>query len=420
MLEIRDSAEVALARSKITQILNNSRIPPPNLPSNEIQALGELRNDPSIKIMKADKGNSTVIMNTDDYHNKLMLLLNDSNTYQILPAKPNPINAIQQSVNKLLLRFFRENKINPPTYYFLKCDKGVTPKVYGLPKIHKPNLPLRPIVSFIGSPTYNLSRYLVNILSPLLNHNHSVKNSSEFVQIINRCSVDDLDCFVSFDVVSLFTSVPLQEISALISNLLSRDESLVDRTKLSVGDIMEALELCFKSTVFCYNDVLYRQIFGTPMGSCISPVVADIFMEHLENRAMSAFHTPPSLWLRYVDDTFCIIKHSVVDDFHDFLNKTTCLTFTVEHEANRAISFLDVAVTRTDNNLISTTVYKKPTHTDRYLHFDSHHPKHQKLAVARTLYNRSVTHIANPTERQRYNKEVRRSWLQAKPIIIAR
>ena len=83
----------------------------------------------------------------------------------------------------------------------------------------------------------------------------------------------------------------------------------------------------------------------------------------------------------------------------------------MEHEANRAISFLDVAVTRTDNNLISTTVYKKPTHTDRYLHFDSHHPKHQKLAVARTLYNRSVTHIANPTERQRYNKEVRHTLL---------
>ena len=82
--------------------------------------------------------------------------------------------------------FARKNKITTPVYYQLKCDKAVTPKFYGLPIIHKSDVPLRPIVSFIGAPTYCLAKFLVGILSPLLSLEYTVQNSSQFVRLINN------------------------------------------------------------------------------------------------------------------------------------------------------------------------------------------------------------------------------------------
>ena len=126
--------------------------------------------------------------------------------------------------------------------------------------------------------------------------------------MVNDLKCNSSHCFVSFDVVSLFTFIPTSDVLNLIFRLLNQDNSLCDRTNLSVNDIIEALSICLKSTVFSFKNVLYRQNFGVPMGSCISPILADIFMEFLKHRAISTFHTSPKLWVRYTDDTFCVIE----------------------------------------------------------------------------------------------------------------
>ena len=94
-------------------------------------------------------------------------------------------------------------------YKFLRSTDSVLPRMYGLPKIHKPNLPLRPIVSFVGSATYELSKFLKNILSVLVgNTEHTVKISAEFVELIEKINILDNESEVSFDVVNLFTLIP--------------------------------------------------------------------------------------------------------------------------------------------------------------------------------------------------------------------
>ena len=100
---------------------------------------------------------------------------------------------------------------------------------------------------------------------------------------------------MSFDVVSLFTSIPLETARAIVLNRLSNDCTLEDRTNLTITELTEALDICLTSTYFTYNNKCYEQIFGTPMGSSLSPVIANMVMEDLEQQALSTFHNPPSI-----------------------------------------------------------------------------------------------------------------------------
>ena len=121
---------------------------------------------------------------------------------------------------------FKNQKITKAEYHFLHCSKGVIPRFYGLPKVHKVSVPLRPIVSFINWPTYNLSKFLSRILSNLLVNRYSVRNSKEVVDYVKNFTISQNDVLVSFDVVSLFTSVLVDKALGLVLDLLSSDESL--------------------------------------------------------------------------------------------------------------------------------------------------------------------------------------------------
>jgi hypothetical protein len=156
------------------------------------------------------------------------------------------------------------------------------PHLYGLPKIHKPEIPLRPTVSSIGSPCYALAGFIHKILSPLVGKSQSfVKNSGHFIELLKPISVQPLDILASFDTVSLFTNVPVDEALQVIRNKLQNDHTLTERSSLEVEAIMELLEVCLKTTYFQMECKFFQQKDGMAMGSTLSPVVSNIFMEHL-------------------------------------------------------------------------------------------------------------------------------------------
>ena len=159
-----------------------------------------------------------------------------------------------------------------------------------------------------GFTDFNLPKFLVKIISPLLNYKYSFLNSNEFIRKGKGFSANKICELVSFNVVSFFTSFPLDKVLCIILEKLLSDKSLSGRTKLTVGVIIEYLNLCSDSTVFTYENVLHRQVFGTPNESCLSPVVATIFVEDVERYALTSFSSPPFIWIRYVEDTFCIFN----------------------------------------------------------------------------------------------------------------
>ena len=127
------------------------------------------------------------------------------------------------------------------------------------------------------------------------------------------------------------------------------------------------------------------------MGSPLSPVIANIYMEFFENLALETSPLRPTLWLRYVDDTFVSWSHA--EDIKTLLDHINALRptikFTMEIEENNELPFLDVLVKRTESG-ISTTVYKKPTHTGLYLNYESNHPACIKNGLVKTLTHRAA------------------------------
>lgn len=130
------------------------------------------------------------------------------------------------------------------------------------------------------------------------------------------------------------------------------------------------------------------------MGSPLSPVVANIFMEAFEKEVLDSAPLKPKCWFRYIDDTFIIWPHgrNTLTDFLTHLNAHhPDIQFTMEIESNGQLPFLDVLVTRLPNRELGHSVYRKPTHTNRYLNALSHHHPSQKQSVINSLVHRAVT-----------------------------
>ena len=127
-------------------------------------------------------------------------------------------------MTKYVWNRFKNEKLSKAKYHFLQNSKGIIPRVFGLPKIHKVSVPLHPIVFFINSSTYNLSKFLSCILSSLLANHYSVHNSKEFVDCFQSFTISENEILVFFDLVSMFTSVPEDKALGLVLDL-SSDES---------------------------------------------------------------------------------------------------------------------------------------------------------------------------------------------------
>ena len=340
-------------------------------------------------ILPADKGKATVVMDKVEYEDKITGMLSDVNTYKSIPKDPAP--ALERRLNSFLLSLRRSGALSEQTYYKLRSSASKTPQLYGLPKIHKPDVPLRPIVSFITSPTYHLSKHLVAILSPLVGLTSShVGNSHEFSTFIRSQVLDEGMILVSFDVVSLFTRVPVDRAIEVANSRLLADETLSDRTALSPKEIIQLLEFCLNATYLCHQGRFFQQTFGTAMGSPVSVTVANLVMEDVETRAISPATHTPLFWKRYVDDICTALQKSHVEEFKDHLNTIEpTIQFTVELESNGKLSFLDTEILHNDNGVLTTSVFRKKTHTDKYLSFDSHHPFNHRVSVIKTLFDRA-------------------------------
>ena len=188
-------------------------------------------------------------------------------------------------------------------------SSDTVPRFYGSPKVHKPACPLRPIVSSIGSVTYQVAKFVADIISPLAGQSpHHFKNSANFVERVRNLTLQQGEVMVSYDVTGLFTNTLVPDALRIIERRLEEDVTLHERTTLSVEDIMEILTLCPTSTYMMGLGQIYQQKEGFAMGSPVSPLASNIYMEWFETHALATAPHSLSVWARYVDDTYVVIR----------------------------------------------------------------------------------------------------------------
>jgi len=216
---------------------------------------------------------------------------------------------------------------------------------------------------------------------------------------------------VSYDIVSLFTNVPINETIDIIlekafsikhRSVVKRTRTVFDRVEvkrkgrkgpnyrptyeLVPREITESVEqfnglekhqlkkllvICTQKSHFQFKGNFFDQIDGVAMGSPLGPLFANIFMDEFEQSKMKKLtELGVKIWLRYVDDVFAIIEHeSQSDAILDYLNKQHInIKFTIESEKHSKLPFLDTKVTRKQNEF-TTTIYHKPTFTGVYLNW---------------------------------------------------
>ncbi|XP_014679428.1 PREDICTED: uncharacterized protein LOC106819296, partial [Priapulus caudatus] len=357
------TAEAEDLRMKIAHTMGMAKLPKPNITKEEKSAIFKLKREPSIMILPADKGKATVVVDKDDYEKQVNTMLSDVRTYGKL--KKDPTTKYKSKLVAILQRLKREDKITEAQYKFLYPTAENVPRIYCTPKIHKEGNPYRPIVDYTGSIAYNLSKSLADLLAPLVGTTeHHIKNSTELAEELKTIRMKPDEILVSHDVVSLFTNTPIPESINIIKSRLEADKTLKKRTNLTTDDIIELLTFVLMTTYFKFRDQIYNQKFGAAMGSPVSPIVANLYMEWLETEAIATAPADlkPKLWLRYVDDTLEIIKSGTVQQWTEHLNSidsTNNIKFTYEEELDQKIPFLDTLIHKREDGSLKLTVYRK-------------------------------------------------------------
>ena len=246
------------------------------------------------------------------------------------------------------------------------------------------------ILSTIGTPTYRLAKFLVPILSPLISNEFSVHDSFSFADKVS--SFCPYPFMASLDIESLFTNVPLNEVTDICIDDLFCDTNTIQN--LDRNDMRELLNLAAYESFFIFDRVMYRQIDGVAMGSPLGPILANAFLCHFEKQWLSECPPDflPKVFKRYVDDIFVMfLCQSHLKDFVNYMNtKHPNIKFTSEFEQNDIFSFLDVKITRSNNQLI-TSVFRKATFSGVFTNFKSFMPVTYKFGLVHTLLHRSFS-----------------------------
>ena len=367
-----------------------------------LRVVKTLKSNQEIIITRPDKGKGVVILNKADYINKMNALLSDTSKFEMLGpvSTHDKTSKNEQTLQKYLLKLVKNGSLSHEVYNKIRPTGSQRPRMYGLPKIHKQNTPLRPILSMIGSAQHELAKWLSEVLKPVTDHYSTfcVRDSFTFANEVQLLPFDTTSCFMgSFDISSLFTNVPLDETIEICANFLFEESTADTSLSFNKQQFVDLMNFATKSVEFSFNETMYRQTDGVAMGSPLGPTLANIFVGFCESLLFSKSQ-PPLVYQRYVDDTFAVFPSQAdFESFHGQLNDLhPALKFTFETEDHNQLPFLDVLVIKEKGKFV-TTIYRKPTFSGMYTRWDSFCPRSRKTNLIKTLVHRAAK-ICSPSQ----------------------
>ena len=250
----------------------------------------------------------------------------------------------------------------------------IPPRLCGTLKAHRPekNYPMRAVVSIIISPPYGTSKYLVKIIQRTLNKNkHRVLNSYSFVEEAKEWNISPNEIQTSFDLVNLYSSVPLDEAAAVIIEILNNDiDDLRKGTKLTLTDMQKLIELCLSPNYFIFDNRVRVLKNSGPIGLALMVVISEAFLQRLEAKAIQealATNLAPLTYKRYADDSDA--RFETVHQSHSFLNildkQNRAIQYTMEKEhQSQKLNVLDATVINTGAGKYEFKIHRKNTITN--------------------------------------------------------
>ena len=216
------------------------------------RVIKSLRNDNNLIISKPDKGAGVVLLDHDDYVNKMSLILNDSTKLIELGPVETCVHttSIEVKFQKQQKKWVKSGLLSLEISDSIRPVGSIRPCRYGLPKIHKDGVLLRPILSMVGSAQQKVASWLSSVLRPVLENfcRFCIKDSFSFSKIVrNFIPTDVFMC--SFDVCSLYTTLCHPKIGYVNAMLLFRSRHLAIKSPLShfIGDQLTPLHQTHKN-----------------------------------------------------------------------------------------------------------------------------------------------------------------------------
>ena len=401
-----------------------------NLNKSERNAIKSLqsRQDPVIK--KSDKSNSCVIMSKQNYISEANRQLG---TKYYTEIKDFDLSHLENSIKEKLVEMKNNGSIDSTTFKFLNEKKIATRigRFYLLPKIHKLEnctvdkikyegycdaniIPVsRPIISQIGTATENIAHYVDHFLLPVVNVQTTyIRDSSYFINKVERLRPHAYCLLVSFDISSMYTNVQFDELlTAIESAYEAFDKTIYEITAPPTQDILDLVKLILENNVFEFNSKTYKQTIGCAMGVRCSPSICDIRIFEVINQITMKFDNKEKIFYlgRYRDDGF-MIYHGNESEIHNF--------FEIANSHHPLLKFT-YEISNTNMNFLDTTVYKgsrfaqygirdfkshiKPTNSFQYLERKSaHNPSVFKAFIK----GETIRHLRNTSDEKHFTDTI--------------
>jgi len=367
-----------IIKEAITKNKNNKKYFS-NLTPQQHKTLNELKNNNEFVILSSDKNLGPAIMNWKDYVSQVLSEHLMSSNYKRL--SPDNAKVRLQQTKQLLIQTFHNNKhllSQAEIKYFTRSfqEQHRIPMFYGMPKVHKSPITLRPVVSCINSFNSIFSNWIDLKMKELLPIIPSyIKDSREFLTDIKTLTLPPNSKIFTADATAMYTNIDTATGIKAIKDILHQYNNQIDAL-FPREFFLSCLEIVMENNIFTFGDSFWIQTQGTAMGTPAAPLYSILtFGLHENNKIITQFKNNLFYYKRYIDDVFGIwidTPDNQWEQFKNMLNQFGNLKWNIE-EPSKHTTFLDLEITIKDNKL-TTKTFQKPMNLYLYISPSSAHP----------------------------------------------
>ena len=352
-----------------------------------------LKENRNVIITLADKGGKIVIADRETYNMKMETFMNDSIKRNIIFKVNLPFDdrrlyvegkftSVIKNINKYLLEDVKKGY--PNCCYQLSAESFIIARLYGLFKIHKLDMPMRPIISTTNCMGQKLIKWLLSKLGIIASHvsGFKIKNSHSVFEILNGFSLNQDSILSTSDFDNMYTNINFGKTKNIIKKYY---HLIAEETTVPINIFLMALSFFIEDDAyFTFNDIIYRQCKGLLMGNALSGILAEIFLSESLNHVIEKMpHGSLEFIFIFIDDLLYAVQKNHTNELIAHITQISGINLkSVGEGANNSVNYLNMECIRnTLNNEIEFKWWQKPQSANRILDYHSFHPIHMKINV---------------------------------------